>query len=67
MASGIEALDVLAEQFARLPGIGRKSAQRLALALLAYSEEDIAVMKAICAKRKAEIEELYKIANDIAF
>ena len=31
-----------------------------------YGEEDIAVMKSICAKRKNEIEELYKIANDIA-
>jgi len=32
-----------------------------------YSEDDIAAMKAICAKRTAEIRELYKIANDIAF
>lgn len=32
-----------------------------------YSAEDIAAMEAICAKRKAEIEELYKIANDIAY
>ena len=39
--SGIEALDLLAEQFARLPGIGRKSAQRLAYAVLKYSPEEI--------------------------
>lgn len=32
-----------------------------------YSEEDIAAMKAICAKRRAEVNELYKLANDIAF
>ena len=32
-----------------------------------YSEAEIAEMKAICAKRTAEIKELYKIANDIAF
>lgn len=32
-----------------------------------YSAEDIAVMEAICAKRKAEIEELYKVANEIAY
>ena len=32
-----------------------------------YNEEDIAAMKAICAKRTAEIRELYKIANEIAF
>ena len=31
-----------------------------------YSKEDIDVMKAICDKRRKEIEELYKIANDIA-
>ncbi len=31
-----------------------------------YSEEEIAQMKAICDKRTAEIQELYKIANDIA-
>lgn len=39
--AGIEALDVLAEQFGRLPGVGRKSAQRLAYAMLAYSPEEI--------------------------
>lgn len=32
-----------------------------------YGEEDIAAMKAICAKRTAEVQELYKIANEIAF
>lgn len=31
-----------------------------------YGEEDIAAMKAICDKRAAEINELYKIANEIA-
>ncbi|MBQ8357445.1 MAG: recombination protein RecR [Clostridia bacterium] len=39
--SGIESLDILTEQFARLPGIGRKSAQRLAFSLLKYSPEEI--------------------------
>ena len=38
---GIEALDVLVEQFARLPGIGRKTAERLAFAVLEYSPDDI--------------------------
>ncbi len=32
-----------------------------------YNEEELAAMKAICDKRRAEIEELYKIANDISF
>ena len=40
--SGIESLDILSEQFARLPGIGRKTAQRLAFAVLEYSPEEVA-------------------------
>ena len=39
--SGIEALDILAEKFARLPGIGRKTAERLAFAVLEQSPEDV--------------------------
>ncbi len=31
-----------------------------------YNEEELAVMKAICEKRTVEIQELYKVANDIA-
>ena len=31
-----------------------------------YNDEELAAMKAICDKRRVEIEELYKIANDIA-
>lgn len=55
MSTGIEALDILAEQFARLPGIGRKSAQRLALALLEYSDEDIAAFVGAVGEAKAKI------------
>ncbi len=55
MSTGIEALDILAEQFARLPGIGRKSAQRLALALLAYSDEDIRAFVSAVDEAKARI------------
>ena len=36
------ALEQLVEQFARLPGIGRKSAQRLAFYVLSLPEEDAA-------------------------
>ena len=36
------ALERLVEQFARLPGIGRKSAQRLALFVLSLPDEDAA-------------------------
>ena len=34
------ALEKLVEQFARLPGVGRKSAQRLAFFVLSLPEED---------------------------
>lgn len=40
MAGQIDALQRLAEQFARLPGIGRKSAMRLAYAILELSDEE---------------------------
>ena len=52
---GIEALDVLAEQFARLPGIGRKTAQRLAYAVLQYDPEDIAAFSRAMAEAKEKI------------
>ena len=55
MSTGIEALDILAEQFARLPGIGRKSAQRLALALLSYSDEDVGAFVSAVGEAKAKI------------
>ena len=42
--SGIESLDILTEQFARLPGIGRKSAQRLAFSVLNYSPEEVSAL-----------------------
>ena len=53
--SGIEALDILAEQFARWPGIGRKSAERLAFAVLEYSPEDIAAFTRAMTEAKAKI------------
>ena len=57
MNTGIESLDVLAEQFARLPGIGRKSAQRLALTLLSYPPEDT---DAFCAAIKEAKEKIHR-------
>ncbi len=53
--TGIESLDILAEQFARLPGIGRKTAQRLALAVLNYSPDDIALFIGAIEDAKAKI------------
>lgn len=38
---GIKSLECLIDQFHRLPGIGRKSATRLAFHLLEYSEQEI--------------------------
>ena len=35
------ALETLVEHFARLPGIGKKSAQRLAFHVLSLSEEEV--------------------------
>jgi recombination protein RecR len=40
MAEQIEALQKLAEQFARLPGIGKKSAMRLAFSILELSDDE---------------------------
>lgn len=40
MAEHIESLDRLAEQFARLPGIGKKTAMRLAFSILELSDEE---------------------------
>lgn len=40
MPTQIEALQKLAEQFARLPGIGKKSAMRLAFSILELSDEE---------------------------
>jgi recombinational DNA repair protein RecR len=53
--SGIEALDVLTEQFARLPGIGKKTAQRLAFSVLKYSPEEIEAFTAAITEAKAKI------------
>ncbi len=53
--SGIDALDLLSEQFARLPGIGRKTAERLAYAVLGYSSEEIAKFAAAMTEAKEKI------------
>ena len=55
MNTGIDSLDVLAEQFARLPGVGRKSAQRMALALLSYTNEDISAFTGAIQEAKSRI------------
>lgn len=41
MADSVPALDKLVDKFAKLPGVGRKSAMRMALSVLEYSEDEI--------------------------
>ena len=49
------ALEALVEQFARLPGIGRKTAQRLAFFVLSLPEEDAAAFADAIVGSKAAI------------
>ncbi len=49
------ALDALVEQFARLPGVGRKSAQRLAFFVLGQSEEQVNAFARALVTAKGEI------------
>lgn len=49
------ALEKLIEQFARLPGVGRKSAQRLAFFLLSLPEEDTSAFADAITDAKASI------------
>ena len=55
MAEYIESLAVLAEQFAKLPGVGRKSAMRMAYAILEKSEDDLKVFADALVDAKAKI------------
>ncbi len=77
MAEHIEALQKLSEQFARLPGIGRKSAMRLAFSILELSDEEAASFAntIIEAKEKVHLcpvcqsltdKELCSVCNDIS-
>ncbi len=49
------ALDALVEQFARLPGVGRKSAQRLAFFVLGLPEEQVTAFAQALLSAKREI------------
>ena len=77
MAEHIEALQRLAEQFARLPGIGRKSAMRLAFSILELSDEEAQSFAGtiIEAKEKVHLcpvcqsltdKELCSVCNDLS-
>ena len=77
MAEHIEALQKLAEQFARLPGIGRKSAMRLAFSILELSDEEAQSFADTIIDAKAKIhlcpvcqsltdKEVCSVCNDIS-
>lgn len=53
--SSIPSLDALTEQFAKLPGVGRKTAARLAYALISYSDAEIAAFTGAVTAAKAKI------------
>ncbi len=66
MADYIESLQNLAESFGRLPGVGRKSAMRMAYAVVNFSEEEVAALaKAITdAKEKIHLCPICKNLTD---
>ena len=77
MAEHIEALQRLSEQFARLPGIGRKSAVRLAFSILELSDEEAQcfAQTIIDAKEKVHLcpvcqsltdKEICSVCNDLS-
>ena len=77
MAEQIEALQKLAEQFARLPGIGKKSAMRLAYSVLELSDEEAADFANTITKAKEKIhlcpicqsltdKEICSVCNDLS-
>lgn len=55
MADYMESLALLTEQFRRLPGVGRRSAARMAFSILDMSEEDVAAFATTILEAKAKI------------
>lgn len=55
MADYMESLALLTEQFRRLPGVGRRSATRMAFAILDLSEEEVALFARTILEAKAKI------------
>ena len=77
MAEHIEALQKLSEQFARLPGIGKKSAMRLAFSILELSDDEAKdfAQTIIDAKEKVHLcpvcqsltdKEICSVCNDLS-
>ncbi|MBO5845351.1 MAG: recombination protein RecR [Clostridia bacterium] len=57
MADYIEALQKLAEQFGRLPGVGRKSAMRMAFSVLEFDEQTVEEFARTLVEAKQRIHE----------
>jgi recombination protein RecR len=55
MADYIESLELLAEQFRRLPGVGKRSATRMAFAVLDLDEEEVKAFAQTIVEAKARI------------
>ena len=55
MAEYLESLEKLSEQFGRLPGVGRKSAMRMAFSLLELDEETVKEFAATMVEAKEKI------------
>lgn len=55
MAYRIESLERLTEQFARIPGIGKKTAQRMAFSIISLSEEEAAEFASAIIEAKSSI------------
>lgn len=55
MADYVESLALLTEQFRRLPGIGRRSADRMAFAILSFSDEEVSLFAKTILEAKARI------------
>ena len=55
MADYMESLALLTEQFRRLPGVGRRSASRMAFAILDLSDEEVSLFAQTILEAKAKI------------
>lgn len=55
MADYMESLALLTEQFRRLPGVGRRSADRMAFSILDMSEEEVTAFATTLLEAKARI------------
>ena len=65
MSGFTPSLDRLIEQFAKLPSVGKKSAQRLAFHILSMSDSDAKAFTETIEKAKEETSPLENLKNKI--